>query len=285
MISIAVLIIYVHHIGRSLRVSALIELVGKQTRKLLDEVYPSSEAHPARFAGHLVVARRSGVITRIGHRRLVAEAARAGCVLELLPAMGEFVPAGAALFRVHGEPTDLDADRVVGSVVLSLERTLEEDVAYGIRLLVDIAERSLSDSPYQDPTTAVQAIDRLHDCLHQLVIRPLPDGVHRDPDGDVRLLVPVMDWEAYVHLAFDELRLVGAASLQVTRRLQAALLDLRDVASAERTPAIEQQLALLVAAVEERVSDRRDVAMALEADRQGLGAAAGGGSRHLIGAT
>ena len=187
------------------------------------------------------------------------------------------------LFRVHGEPIDLDEPRVVGSVVLGLERTLDEDIAYGIRLLVDIAERSLSDSPYQDPTTAVQAIDRLHDCLHQLVIRPLPDGVHRDADGAVRLLVPVMDWEAYVHLAFDELRLVGAASLQVTRRLQAALLDLLSVASAERTPAIEQQLALLAAAVEERVPDRRDVAMALEADRQGLGAAAGDGARHRIG--
>ena len=35
-VSIAVLVIYVHHIGRSLRVSALIELVGRDTRRLLD---------------------------------------------------------------------------------------------------------------------------------------------------------------------------------------------------------------------------------------------------------
>ena len=39
-VSIAVLVIYVHHIGRSLRVSALIELVGRDTRRLLDEAYP-----------------------------------------------------------------------------------------------------------------------------------------------------------------------------------------------------------------------------------------------------
>src|SRR4051794_20779451 len=38
--SIAVLVIYVHHIGQALRVSALIELVGKDTRKLLDRHYP-----------------------------------------------------------------------------------------------------------------------------------------------------------------------------------------------------------------------------------------------------
>ena len=34
--SIAMLVLYVHHIGRSLRVSALIELVGNDTRRLLD---------------------------------------------------------------------------------------------------------------------------------------------------------------------------------------------------------------------------------------------------------
>ena len=48
-----------------------------------------------------------------------------------------------------------------------LERTLEQDVAYGLRMLVDIAEQS-SPIAFLDPTTAVQAIDRLHDCLRQL---------------------------------------------------------------------------------------------------------------------
>ncbi|CAN5846167.1 hypothetical protein BH20CHL5_BH20CHL5_08210 [soil metagenome] len=40
LISIAVLVIFVHHIGQALRVSALIELVGKDTRKLLHRLYP-----------------------------------------------------------------------------------------------------------------------------------------------------------------------------------------------------------------------------------------------------
>ena len=47
-------------------------------------------------------------------------------------------------------------------------------MAYGLRMLVDIAERSLADSPFLDPTTAVQAIDRLHDCLRQLARRTVP---------------------------------------------------------------------------------------------------------------
>ena len=56
------------------------------------------------------------------------------------------------------------------------------------------------------PTTAVQAIDRLHDCLRQLAGRPLPDGMHRDEQGTVRLMTQAMTWDGYVHLARLEIR-------------------------------------------------------------------------------
>ena len=164
--------------------------------------------------------------------------------------------------------------------MLGLERTLDRDVAYGLRLLVDIAERSLSDSPLQDPTTAVQAIDRLHDCLRQIARRPLSDGVYRDAAGQVRLLEPVMDWDAYVHLAFDEIRIAGAASPQVSRRLIAALRDLADVVPEDRAAALDRQLRLLGETVREVVPRAGDVEVALGPDRQGLGVAAGDGERR-----
>ena len=110
-----------------------------------------------------------------------------------------------------------------------------------MRLLVDIAERSLSESPFQDPTTAVQAIDRLHDILRQLARRPFPDGRVHDEDGEIRLLVKTMTWENYVHLAFDEIRMAGAGSPQVSRRLVAALMDLRRVALPERIEVLDEQ--------------------------------------------
>ena len=276
LVSIAVLVVYVHHIGQALRVSALIELVGKETRKLLERKYPDEGPPPGPEprATVVVAARKSGVVTRIGSDELVEEARRVDCVLELVPALGEFVPAGAPLFRVHGEPGDLDEDRLRGSLILSLEPTLDEDVAYGIRLLVDIAERSLADSPFQDPTTAVQAIDRLHDLLRQLARRPIPDGLHRDGVGEVRLAVFAMTWDAYVHLAFDEIRLAGAGSPQVARRLKAALTDLRSLALPDRVAVLDEQLDLLTAATETAMEDERDAQMALRDDREGIGAAA-----------
>jgi uncharacterized membrane protein len=277
LVSIAVLVMYVHHIGQALRVSALIELVGDETRTLLDRRYPDKgpplDTRPNALP--VVRATESGVITGIGYEQLVEEGRRADCRLELLPSLGEFVPADGPLFHVHAASRAVDEDRLRDALVFSLEPTLDEDVAYGVRLLVDIAERSLADSPFQDPTTAVQAIDRLHDILRQLARRPFPDGRHLDETGQLRLTVRTMSWDAYVHLAFDEIRLAGSGSPQVARRLTAALEDLRSVVPPERRGIVDSQLDLLAHATKASLGDERDVELALQADREGIGAAAG----------
>jgi uncharacterized membrane protein len=129
----------------------------------------------------------------------------------------------------------------------------------------------------------VQAIDRLHDILRQLARRPFPDGRHLDEAGQVRLTVRTMSWEAYVHLAFDEIRLAGAGSPQVARRLNAALEDLRSIVPPERIGIIDFQLDLLTTATKASLSDDRDVEFALHVDREGIGATAGStdGRAHL----
>ena len=274
-LSIAVLVIYVHHIGRSLRVSALIELVGKDTRALLDKKYPRELPSVEEREAGTIPAGKSGVITTIAYDELVEEASRADCRIEMLVGIGEFVPAGAPLFRVDGEISRIDADRLLSALHIQLERTLENDVAYGVRLLVDIAVRSLADSPFQDPSTTVQALDRIHDILRQLLHRTFPDGRHRDAQGTVRLTVRSMSWEAYVHLAFDEIRMAGERSPQVTRRLVAALNDLRRIAPPDRREPLDEQLGRLRMAVEGSGLDPRDQALLLDADIAGLGVASG----------
>jgi hypothetical protein len=61
----------------------------------------------------------------------------------------------------------------------------------------------------------------------------------------LRLIERVLDWDGYIRLAFDEIRLAAGGYPQVTRRLEAALADLKSVAPAERQPALDRQLRLL----------------------------------------
>jgi uncharacterized membrane protein len=120
----------------------------------------------------------------------------------------------------------------------------------------------------------VQAIDRIHDILRQLVRRPFPDGRHRDDAGKVRLSVRSLDWEAYVLLATEEIRLAGTGSPQVTRRLTSALIDLRSIAPRERVGVIDRQLEALRNTAEAATDNEWDIEFALSADGKGIGASA-----------
>jgi uncharacterized membrane protein len=262
--SIILLVYYVHHLGQSLRVAALIELVGDRMRGLVDENYDTPPAAQALGPDGIIAAPRSGVVFHVGHDRIVEAAREADCVLELLPALGDFVPAGAPLLRVTPPGAPIDDARVAGAIGLGPERTMDQDLAYGLRMLVDIAERSVSE-PFLDPTTAVQAIDRLHDCLRQLARRRFPDGRHRDDDGEIRLVERTLDWEGFVALAFDEMIVAGATSPQVPRRLAAALDDLIENAPPERRPPLERRRRRLDELVAPEV---------LVADQQGIGSGA-----------
>lgn len=271
-LSIAALILYVHHIGQSLRVAALIESVGTEARDLMDKLYPEDTEETGAEDGAVVTARRSGVVFHVATDELVRMAQKADCVLELIPAVGDFLPTGAPLVRVEGEIDRLNLKHVASAVSLGPERTMNQDLAYGFRMLVDIGGRSLSDS-FEDPTTAVAAIDQLHDLLRQLARRPFSMGEHRDGDGRLRLVVPIVDWDGYVRLAFDEIRLASANSVQVHRRLQAALQDLMSVVPPDRLPALERQLELLTASTQQQFEDEADATEAAIPDPQGIGSA------------
>jgi uncharacterized membrane protein len=264
------LFFFVHHAGQQLRVGALVDLVGDELRAELDRRFPHKRH--VREDVSTLVSHDSGNVIHCDRDALVAEARRAGCTLELVPMMGDFVTRGAPLVRVQGDGSRLDRERVRGLIALDDERTHRGDPAYGFRKLVDVAQRALGTSS-NDATTAVQVVNRLHDCLRGIADRPIPNGHLRDQDDELRLIERVLDWDGYVRLAFDEIRLAAGGYPQVTRRLEAALLDLKTVAPADRQDPLGRQLRLLADAVARDLDDD-DRDAALVPDQQGIGSGA-----------
>ena len=116
---------------------------------------------------------------------------------------------------------------------------MAEDPAFGFRLLVDVALRALSPS-LNDPSTAIQAIDRLHELLSLLQLRHIPSPLVRLADSGARVVVPTPDWDAYVRLATTELGLACQALPQVRRHLQDMLAALLRDADPVRQPALRR---------------------------------------------
>ena len=100
-----------------------------------------------------------------------------------------------------------------------------QDPAFGFRQLVDVAIRALSPA-VNDPTTAVQAIDRISDLLGVVGNRPQPTGLRVDSAGTVRVKRKLRNFDSLLMLSLTEIIRYGADAPQVVRRLRAMLDEL-----------------------------------------------------------
>jgi uncharacterized membrane protein len=214
---------------------------------------------------------RTGSIQAIDRRSMLDWAIDNDCVVVLRRAPGDFVAEGARIAEVYAEGPRPDAERLDDMFALGVERTIEQDPAFAIRVAVDVATRALSPA-VNDPTTAVQVLDYLEVLLHEIGSRPLSRrAILRDVEGRVRVVIPTLDWADFVGLAVTEIRTYGASSIQVVRRLRAMLGDLRDSVLPEHRSAIDEELARLDATLARTFGGTEDLEGALTADRQGIG--------------
>ncbi|MEX1336449.1 MAG: DUF2254 family protein, partial [Candidatus Limnocylindrales bacterium] len=197
--------------------------------------------------------------------------------VELLYMIGDFVPSGAPLVRIWRKPAmsagqELSTEALSQAIEIGGERSMSQDPAFGFRQIVDIAERALSPGT-NDPSTAVQALDELHDLLRRLARREFASPSRLADDGSLLLRLPRPDWPDYVALALDEIRQYGAGSLQVARRLRYLLLDLKAVAPAHRQWPLDRQIRLLDEAIAARYDSADDRRAAAEPSPSGMGPA------------
>jgi uncharacterized membrane protein len=282
LIGIVLFLWFVQRLGSRLRPISVLRLVSEQGRSVIDSVYPlpfdvARSEHAAylpevlqKDARVIDHGRDSGVLLAFGESVLVRTAQAADCIIEMVAQVGDFVSRGDPLFRISPAARLVDDKALQDAVALGPERTLEQDPGFAFRIMVDIASRALSPA-INDPTTAVLAIDQIHRLLRHVGSRQLDSGMICDSEGKLRLIVPAPRWEDFVCLAVSEIRLFGAKSLQVPRRLQAMLEHLIEVLPSPRAPALRQELALLHKAVDREYPEAEDRQRAETSDRQGLG--------------
>ena len=273
---------FVHRL-RPVAVAALAAAAGRQAfestvRAATGSNAPEIVRGPLEIAGDpttVVRTRSAGSIQAIDATALVRFARQHRSTLVVNHAIGDFVPAGAAVIRVYGgeQLSDGDEHHLRRLIVLGVERTIEQDPAFSVRIMVDVAIKALSPA-VNDPTTAVQVINHLGDLLHRIGSTDFRAAAPAEP-GMGRVLIASRGWEQYLALGVTEIRGYGASSVQVARRLRAMLEELHGAVLPEHRPAVEDELDRLEAAVALALGSSPDLDRAGEADKQGLGGAPG----------
>jgi len=258
--SALVLLAFIGHMVRSLRIDTMMVVVHQDARRSAFEAYlergegpaaPGPEL-PGPAGGTLVLARRSGFVRSVDAERLVQVAREHAVLLRLGVRPGDSVVAGspiASAWSCDGRDVAADAlaDHLPSAVVLGHERTEEQDVAFGFRQLVDIAVKAVSPA-VNDPTTAAEALGYCADLLVLLQGRRLGPQVRADADGVVRVVLPDRDHRYYLDLTCAQVRRFGRSEPTV---LTALLRLLRDCAAsardAEQRQGITEQVDLVLA--------------------------------------
>jgi uncharacterized membrane protein len=265
------------HLLRPVAVAAFVAAAGRRT--LLRSVHSAARRTPAGGSDgrdsalgqpSLVVrSTHPGAIQAISSQGLLAMARRHDCFLVVRP-IGDFVPAGASMIEVFGASPP--AERALRDMVaLGHERTIEQDPAFALRIMVDIAIRALSPA-VNDPTTACQVVDYIEDFLRvtESVVDDSPIRL-ADDRGHTRVVIPVRRWDDYLTLGVTEIREYGARSTQVARRLRAMLEELRAEMRSEHRPSIDAELARLEVIIQGSLAGSADLDLARESDEQGIG--------------
>ena len=225
----------------------------------------------------VVHSKTAGAIQAMDIRGLLKWAREHGQLVVVGHIIGDFVPAGAPLIEVYGGgAADDTAEHTLGGMIaLGRERTIDQDPAFAIRIMVDIGDRALS-AAVNDPTTAVQVLDHLGEVLRVVGRVDLSgSGWSGDPTGRTGVVIPVRHWEDYLELGVTEIREYGATSITVVRRLRAMLEELRDEVCPEHRAAVDDELARLDASVLRNFKDSADLDRATAADPQGIGGRTG----------
>lgn len=158
--SVGLFIGYIDHVANMIRVSSIITRVADTTTRALERRYPSDAApEPAAPdlspAQQLLLSPQRGVVISIDAAALVDRARAAGVVLAVVPRVGDFIPGGAGLVRVHGGRLSArDEQAVLAAVALDTERSSEQDLAFGLPARGHRREGPVPGD--QRPTTAAQ---------------------------------------------------------------------------------------------------------------------------------
>jgi uncharacterized membrane protein len=252
----------------------------RRAAAVIDDVHPlaAGGAGPAPAITYdpaaAVVAheRPAAVVAAIDRAALVRLARETDGFVEVLTMVGQYVASGTPILRVHGArfaPVAAHARRVL---VMARQRTIDQDPAFALRMLVDIAIRALSPA-VNDPTTAVQALDRIEGLLVELYRRAPGAVLVLDDDEVPRGRVPTPTWTDYLELAVTEIRHYGAGSVQVGRRLHALYDHLVTEIDDTARPRVQLERRLLDEALARSFPNADEQAIARRPDRLGLGAA------------
>ena len=270
LVSVTLLIYFIHHAARSIQASTIIERASNDTLDLIRNLFPEDvgepgESYPAaalpQASAAVVLANQGGYFQAVDGDTLFDLSEEQTLTVHVERVPGDYVLPGSVLATVWPK-TSVNQEmeeQVRSAFLMGPERTLQSDVELGIRQISDIAIKALSPG-INDPTTAMLCIDRLSEALVHLGRRQRPSHVRIGGDGDVRIALIGPSFAHLVEVAFAQIRHYGARDATLGSHLAATLGRIAAMVPPERREPFVRHAQLMVESARVDLSSRSDIA-------------------------
>jgi uncharacterized membrane protein len=253
---VAVLIFFIHHVASSIQASSVIASAAQETIQAIDRLFPKKLGHTLDEAEEgqspplvddrkwqIVSAAESGYIQGVDNTALLRLARERKTIVRMERGVGEFVVENTPLasLTLEAPPDSETMVELRAAFSLSRYRTVEQDAAFGIRQIVDVALKALSPG-INDTTTAVTCLDYLAMILSRLAPQQIPAS-HRYEDGVLRVIAKGPCFQSLLSDAFDQIRESSKGNLGVMLRMLGSLETIASLtADPSRRQAINEQV-------------------------------------------
>lgn len=260
--TVVAIVAYLNRLAHGLQVGQVVRSIADEAYEVIsgsaaaaqrEEPGPDIALEPADESIVVVPAGRDGWVTQSPSEHILA-ALPPSTVVRLETRSGAYIHRGEVLMRVWPAPSDTEKmrRRLTATVEISDTRTMQEDIDFALRQLVDIALRALS-AAINDPTTATEVVLRLGSLLRVLLTTDTPPLSVRGAEDRVLLRPWNLSPTEYIEHAFEQIRHASPPQVHVATalaRVLRMLLDhVRSTGHTEHVPALHHQLDMLVDAV------------------------------------
>jgi uncharacterized membrane protein len=268
MLSVGVMIFFIHHIPETLNVGNITGRVGRKLRKdiqaaYLDEenqsfsVEDPSDGKYALEHGTEIPSVTEGYIQAVNESAIMEWAARHDAVVRLQYRPGDFAIFGDPLMYVwKSDLSDVsiseEATRKLRSAyAMGQERTAHQNILFLADELVEILARALSPG-VNDPFTAINCINWFQSAIRAIMLANMPSAYRRDASGEIRVILHPVSFERFVSVICDQSRAYIATDRNTTLKMLTVLKDLVSQARTrdQRRILIDQIHKLKLAALE-----------------------------------
>ena len=229
---VGALMFFIHHIASSIQASNIIASVANETIHTIERLFPerlgqgpdegNDKSEPnllTEWNWCTVLARESGYIQDVDIAALLGMARDRNSIVRMERGIGEFVVRDTSLVSLAlQDPLDQETIAALqATFTVSHLRTVEQDVTFGIKQIVDMALKALSPGII-DTTTAVICVDYLTAVLARIAPREIPSS-HRYEEGKLRVIAKGPDFESMLAESFNQIRSIAKGDIVIMSRM------------------------------------------------------------------